>query len=117
MVGEEPGSAIDPEEKRISFTHKSLLKKSIIVAAGPLFNFLLAIFIFYTLYQFSGLYLAKPVVGKVVENTPASTAGIKAGDVIREINKNEIHSFEDITRIIGKSSPGGYRPPVLLGPK
>jgi regulator of sigma E protease len=100
MMGEEPGETIDPADKKYSFTHKSLLKKSIIVAAGPVFNFLLAIFIFYILYQFSGIYMAKPIVGKVLENTPAASAGIKPGDIIKEINTKEINSFEDIAKII-----------------
>ncbi|CCK79804.1 RIP metalloprotease RseP [Desulfobacula toluolica] len=100
MVGEEPGSEIDPEDINSSFTHKSLLQKSIIVAAGPFFNFFLAIFIFFILYQFSGIYLAEPVVGQVLEDTPAFTAGIKPGDVIKEINQVKIESFEDIPRII-----------------
>ena len=101
MVGEEPGATIDPEDTKFSFTHKSLLQKTIIVAAGPFFNFFLAIFIFYVLYQFSGVYLAKPIVGEVMEDTPALTAGIKPGDVIKEINQNKIESFEDIALIIG----------------
>ncbi len=100
MVGEEPGETLSDEDVKDSFTHKSLLKKSIIVAAGPVFNFLLAIFIFYVLYQFAGLYMAKPVVGKVLDDTPASSAGIKPGDIIKEINQIEIESFEDIAKII-----------------
>lgn len=100
MVGEEPGTTIDPEDIQASFTHKSLLQKTIVVAAGPVFNFLLAIFIFYILYQFSGIYLAKPDVGKVLDDTPASAAGMKPGDVIKEINQTPIESFEDIARIV-----------------
>lgn len=100
MVGEEAGADIDPDDIDSSFTHKSLMQKIIIVAAGPFFNFLLAIFIFYVLYQFSGVYLAKPIVGKVLEDSPAISAGIRAGDVIKEINQNKIESFEDISRII-----------------
>jgi len=100
IVGEEPGASIDPDDENASFTHKSLWQKTIIVAAGPFFNFLLAIFIFYVLYQFSGIYLAKPIVGKVIEDSPALSAGIMPGDVIKEINKTKIESFEDISRII-----------------
>jgi len=103
MVGEEPGSTIDPEDVSASFTGKSLPKKMFIVAAGPVFNFFLAIFIFYVLYQFSGIYLVKPVVGEVMPDSPALAAGIKAGDVIKEINQNKIESFEDISRIISES--------------
>ena len=104
MVGEEPGTTIEPEDVQSSFTHKSLLQKTIVVAAGPFFNFLLAVLIFYILYQFSGIYLAEPVVGKLMEDSPAVAAGIKPGDVIKEINQNKIESFEDIARIIGASN-------------
>lgn len=103
MVGEEPGAALHPEDEAASFTHKSLFQKSLIVAAGPLFNFFLAIFIFYVLYQFSGVYLAKPIVDKVMDDSPAIAAGIKPGDVIKEINRKKIASFEDISRVIGAS--------------
>ncbi len=100
MVGEEPGITIDPADASLSFTHKSLAKKSLIVAAGPAFNFILAIFIFYVLYQFSGIYMAAPVIGKVLENTPAQSAGLKSGDIIKDINQNPIDSFEDIFQVI-----------------
>jgi regulator of sigma E protease len=101
MVGEEPGATIDPRDESFSFTHKPLFQKSIIVAAGPAFNFILSLFIFYVLYQFSGIYMATPVVGKVLENTPALSAGLKSGDIIKEINQHPIESFEDIARVIG----------------
>ncbi len=102
MVGEEPGETLGPVDLKDSFTNKSLLKRSIIVAAGPLFNFLLAILIFYSLYQFAGVYMAEPVIGKVLDHTPAAGAGIKKGDIIKEINKTPIESFEDIAKIISK---------------
>jgi regulator of sigma E protease len=95
MVGEEPGTTIDPKDESLSFTHKSLLQKSIIVAAGPAFNFILSLFIFYVLYQFSGIYMATPVVGKVLENTPAHSAGFKPGDIIKEINHKPILTVDD----------------------
>jgi regulator of sigma E protease len=102
MVGEEPGAVLDPGDKSLSFTHKTLFQKSIIVAAGPAFNFFLALFIFYVLYQFSGVYMAKPIIGEVMDNTPAQSVGLKPGDIITEINKNKIESFEDIIQVIGK---------------
>ena len=103
MVGDEPGAPIDPEDIKESFTHKSLLRKSLIVAAGPFSNFFLAVFIFHVLYQFAGIYLPSPVVGKVVENSPALEAGVRAGDIIRQINGNAVESFEDIFHIVGSS--------------
>ncbi len=112
MVGEEPGAALDPRDKSLSFTHKPLFQKSIIVAAGPAFNFILSLFIFYVLYQFSGIYMATPVVGKVMENTPAMSAGLKPGDIIKEINQTPIESFEDISRVI--SSGAGEKLMVII---
>ena len=104
MVGEDPDSDLSEEEIGESFTHKSLWKKSLIVAAGPFFNFFLAVFIFYALYQVSGLYYLEPVVGKVVDDSPAMAAGIKPGDKIVEIDKQEINSFDQIYKVIGKSN-------------
>ena len=112
MVGEEPGATIDPRDESLSFTHKPLLQKSIIVAAGPAFNFILSLFIFYVLYQFSGLYMATPVVGKVLENTPALSAGLKSGDIIKEINQHPIESFEDIARVI--STGNGEKLTIII---
>ncbi len=102
MVGEEPGAALNPEDHPYSFTHKTVWQKSLIVAAGPVFNFLLAILIFFVLYQFAGVYLAKPVVGEVVQDTPAFAAGIRQNDIIREINQEPIASFDDVSRIISE---------------
>ena len=103
MVGEEPGAVLAPEDKPLSFSHKSLPQKSLIVAAGPLCNFFLAILIFYVLYQFSGLYLISPKVGKVLENTPAASAEIQPGDVIRSVNGIEVKSFDELPPLVNES--------------
>jgi regulator of sigma E protease len=103
MTGEEPGAPVAEVDKAASFTEKPLLKKSLIVAAGPVFNFVLAIVIFYLLYQISGIWLARPDVGKVVDNSPAQTAGILAGDVIAQVNGSPVKSFEDISNTVGQS--------------
>ena len=97
MVGEQPDEELDPADIPFSFTHKPVSQRILIVASGPVFNFFLAIFIFYVLYQFSGIYLAKPIVDKVMDESPAIAAGIKPGDVIKEINRIKIESFEDIS--------------------
>ncbi|MGA8180657.1 MAG: site-2 protease family protein, partial [Desulfobacterales bacterium] len=52
MVGEAPDSELDPSEIPLSFTHKHVFKRILIVAAGPFFNILLALIIFFTIFQF-----------------------------------------------------------------
>lgn len=103
MTGEEPGADISEGDKGVSFTEKPLGKKALIVAAGPFFNFFLAIVIFYLLYQISGVWMARPDVGKVVENSPAQAAGIRPGDVLTQVNGSPVKAFEDIFEAVGAS--------------
>ncbi len=103
MVGDEPDAPIEPEDIKVSFTHKSLLRKSLIVAAGPLSNFFLAIFLLFAIFWLGGVYLPNPIVGEVVEASAAMKAGVKSGDIIKEINQRQVESFEDIFQIIGAS--------------
>jgi regulator of sigma E protease len=65
MVGEDPTKETDPADIPISFTHKHVFKRMLIVAAGPVFNLLLAVIIFFGIYQISGTYILKPSIGDV----------------------------------------------------
>ena len=103
MVGEEPGASVSPEDEKYSFNHKNLWRKSLIVAAGPTANFMLALFLFYLLFQFAGLYVYPPTVGRVLDGMPAKESGLRAGDIIKQINGQDITSFEQIAVIISKS--------------
>ncbi len=103
MVGEEPDEELDPSEIPLSFTHKSLFQRFCIVAAGPLFNLLLAVFIFYLIFLFSGVVILKPVVGSVSENTPAYNAGFKKGDIITAIDGVAVCKWDEMRTIITKS--------------
>ncbi|MBF0467418.1 MAG: RIP metalloprotease RseP [Desulfamplus sp.] len=104
MVGEEPDQAVSPKDIELSFSHKTLFQKAMIVAAGPLFNFFLAFLIFYTIAQFSGLYIVKPVVGDVGENTPAHQAGILPDDIIESVQGKAVKSWDDMVDIIGNGT-------------
>lgn len=88
------------EEKRISFHHRPLWAKAIIVAAGPTANFVLAISVF-TYFIFTvGLNSTEPVVGELIKDSPAMAAGLKAGDRITRIDAREIRTFNDIPSAI-----------------
>ena len=107
MIGEEPDVKIDPAEIPYSFTHKHVLKRILIVAAGPAFNFFLAAIIFYFIFQISGLYILQPSVGKVQENRPAQAAGLQAGDMIVAIDDVTVKSWDEMSESISNS--GGKR--------
>ena len=103
MVGEEPDAEVEPADIPISFTHKHVAKRMCIVAAGPVFNILLAIIIFLGIFMISGAMILKPSVGTVREDSPALAAGIKAGDLITAIDRVAVSSWDDMTQIIGAS--------------
>jgi len=103
MVGEEPDAEIEESDIPLSFTHKHVLKRILIVAAGPLFNFFLAILLFFILFQISGAYILKPTIGTVDPGSPADIAGLKTGDSIVDIDGKEVASWDDMAGAISES--------------
>ena len=103
MIGEEPDAEIDPEDIPLSFTHKHVAKRMLIVAAGPVFNILLAVFIFFGIFLISGTFVLKPSVGSVKQGSPAFAAGLEKGDLITAINESAINSWDEMAEIINGS--------------
>ncbi len=104
MVGESPDSEIDEDMKSLSFTHKHVFKRICIVAAGPVFNLILAALIFWAIFYSKGIIDFLPVVGGVGEGSPAYTSGLQKDDLITEINGTEIKVWNDLSKIIKKSN-------------
>ncbi len=107
MFGENavPGDAEDerpltPEERAVSFHHKSLGRRTAIVAAGPIANFLLAIVLFAGLFGVVGNPAPLAAVGAVQPESAAAEAGLQPGDRILSINGQAITWFEDLRRIV-----------------
>jgi len=111
LFGEEPSEgeaaqALSPEDRARSFSHAPVWKRIMIVAAGPVFNMLLAYLIFAGALSIGvPMYVPDfdslmPVVENVVENSPAQAAGIKPGDRIVSINDKKISTWPQMTDII-----------------
>ncbi len=108
MFGENPDEQeIDEEEKSRSFAHKKVWQRFLIVLAGPLFNFLFSIFLFFMVFALVGLPTSVDTtrIGKVTVGSPAEKAGVLAGDIIREINGQRADSWMDVLNGV-KSSEG-----------
>ena len=80
----------------MNFHNKSVWKKIATTAAGPLFNFILAIFIFSIIFLFRGESLVQPYVGQIVDESPAYNSGLEAGDEIIYADTKEILYFNDL---------------------
>ena len=103
MVGEQPDAPLDEAERQVSFTHKPVSQRMAIVAAGPVFNFLLAVVIFFALFAVAGLTYLKPEIGKVRPDSPAAEAGLQQGDRIASIAGKPIESWSEMAEAIAKS--------------
>lgn len=100
MVGEAPDSELDESMIELSFSHKSVLKRSLIVLAGPAFNFFLSVAIFFGFFEISGLPIMQPEVGSVQEGMPAYVAGVQAGDRIVAVDGEPVTQWDEMAEII-----------------
>ena len=92
------------EDRKKLFGVKPLYQRSLIVAAGPFANFLLAIVIFAFIYMFAGKDFTPAQIQEVQPESPAYEAGIKAGDLIQSINNREVKSIMEVSTFINASS-------------
>ncbi|MBT8341285.1 MAG: RIP metalloprotease RseP [Desulfatitalea sp.] len=106
MMGEEPDAPIPPEDLPLSFTHKPVGQRALIVAAGPIFNILFAILIFTGGTYITGIANIKPYVRHVEKQSPAQETGMLEGDRIQAINGNPIASWRDINAVLDESQGG-----------
>ena len=89
-------SKLTPEERDRSFHHKPVWQRFLIVLAGPVSNFLLAIAIFMVFFASFGAPSSPPVVGEVQAESAAALAQIQPGDRILSIAGRETPTFEEL---------------------
>ena len=95
--------------ERDYFHFKPVWQRMLIVVAGPLANFVLAIFIFTLLFSLVGVELRPARVAEVLPDSPAAAAGFRAGDLITEINGKPIADAGEVTRKVALSSGDAVR--------
>lgn len=88
---------LSKKEKAMAFPLQKTWKKLLIVVAGPLFNYLLAVLIFIGTFFAFGKIIHPSVVGGVVEGSAAAEAGITAGDIILSVNGKPTPDFQAIS--------------------
>jgi regulator of sigma E protease len=91
---------LDSEEIKHAFHHKGVAARAAIVIAGPLANFLFAIVVFAVLFSAVGQQRALPVVGEVLDDSPAAIAGLVAEDRITEIDGTPVDWFSELSEIV-----------------
>lgn len=85
-----------PAEKRHqAFNNKALWQRSAIVAAGPLANFIFAIFAYWVVYLI-GVPAVRPVIGEVAPHSIAAEAGIRSGMELKSISGIKTADWESV---------------------
>jgi Predicted membrane-associated Zn-dependent proteases 1 len=104
MAGEEPGDNAHPD----GYSQRKPWEKIAVAFAGPFMNFVLAILIF--IYTFAFIGVAEPVhdaiIGQLLQDKPAYTAGLKTNDRITNVNGTNIDSWEHFVSTVQQSPVG-----------
>ncbi len=91
----EPSERIKKTDIKRAFNRQSLIKRFLIVAAGPFINIILGIFIFCFIYMHGSLQI-KPSISDLPLSSEAYQKGLRAGDEIVLLDGAEIKSLEDL---------------------
>lgn len=93
MLGEDEEASDDG-----SFGSKSVWARISVIAAGPIFNFILAFLL--SLFIIGSIGFDKPIVAAVSPGYPAAQAGMKEGDIITKMNRKNIVVSREISNYV-----------------
>lgn len=93
MLGEDEGV-----KEPGSFAAASVGARIAVIAAGPVFNFILAFVL--SLFIVGSIGYDKPMILEVTDGFPAQEAGLQQGDVIKKMNHTPIHVAREVTNYV-----------------
>lgn len=82
------------------FHFKPLWQRAIVVAAGPLANFALAITLFAALLLAFGQFVLPPKIAAVQPGSPAERAGFLPGDLVLKAEGRPIKGFDELAQLV-----------------
>jgi len=92
---DEREAPVPSAELHRAFNRQSVWKRIVIVAAGPIANFLLAIAIYWMLLL-GGITEPKAIVGEPEAQSPAAAAGVARGDIVNAVNGKPIGTWQEL---------------------
>jgi len=106
---------IDPADKGRAFNQRPIPARIAVLLAGPMFNFALAILIYWALFVV-GENVPRPVVGDVVSASYADSAGLEPGDRILAVGDRRTSDWESaLTTILDRMVADGRVPMTVAG--
>jgi len=98
MLDEREGDVAAADRHR-AFNRQSVYRRFAIVSAGPIANFLLAIFVYWLLFMV-GVPGLKPVIGHPPAGSPAALAQFETGDTIVRIGDEAVQTWQDVRWVL-----------------
>ena len=89
-----------PEKRAVAFHNKPWWQRFLIVLAGPVANFLLAIAIFAAFFAVFGAPRTSSIVTALEVKGPAAAAGIQPGDEILSVAGRHTPYFENVFQVV-----------------
>lgn len=105
MVDEREGE-VRKEDLPFAFNRQSVLARTAIVAAGPVFNLLLAIVLYWSVFMIGETGM-RPIVGKIEQGTLAFAAGFSEGEEIVSVNGKITPTWLAAMEMLFSSAPDG----------
>jgi len=105
MLGEEHAGGMDVNDQDMTraLDQQSVGKRMAIVLAGPFANLLLAILLYWGLFM-TGVTGIKPMIGTVIEGTPAAIAQMHSGEVLQKLNGKTVGTWQEVRWLLLKES-------------
>jgi len=115
LLGEDPGDPIPPVDRPRALAAKPLWQRYTVVVAGPVFNLLLPLFIYFI--HFAGQRtMLPPTIGTVLPDLPAANAGLLPGDRVDSVDGRHVRYWEELEHIISTSAGKTLRFAIRRGP-
>lgn len=111
MLGESAQDKVPESLKDLSFCGKSVWIRMLIAAAGPMFNFLLAVIALWGMFVIGTVSLA-PIVGTVAPHSIAAKANLHHLDEIMSVDDKQVNTWQDVQMAL-ISAVGEEKKPVL----
>ncbi|AIT66739.1 RIP metalloprotease RseP [Haemophilus influenzae] len=90
---------VPAEQKSQAFDSKSVLQRSFVIIAGPLANFIFAIFAYWVIYLY-GMPTVKPVIESITPSSIAAQAHIEPNTQILAVDGEETQDWETINMLL-----------------
>ncbi|CAJ49349.1 RIP metalloprotease RseP [Bordetella avium] len=104
---DDPLPGATPAQAAEAFNTQPVGRRFAIVAAGPVFNLILAVALYAGL-NMVGTQVPAPILGQPAANTAAAAAGVEAGDRIEAVDGRDVNSWTDARwRLFDRLSAGG----------